>query len=64
MALQAPRRKLFVELKGLTGRVSDAQETVHFELGELGFPVLTLKKGKVTVDDAVAVILSWLRRHG
>lgn len=64
IALQAPGRKLFVELKGLTGKLSDAQLEIHEELRELGSPVLRLYKARHTVDDAVTLILHWLRRHG
>jgi hypothetical protein len=56
LALQAPRRKCFVELKGLTGVVSDAQRQIHIQLRAMGFRVIVLQKGKVTVERAVELI--------
>jgi G:T-mismatch repair DNA endonuclease (very short patch repair protein) len=57
MALMAPGRKVFVELKGLTGVVSPAQDKVHRQLRELGFHVLVIKKGEYTVSGAYDLIL-------
>lgn len=64
MALMAPNRKVFVELKGLTGVVSPAQDKVHEELRAMGFRVLVLKKGHHTVDEAADIVRCALLRRG